>query len=200
MSRFVPGWSLVGQVVASSGAIMGGNKFETAFKNEIRQLFGSFNLQQVFFSVGVDSGGDATGAWLIGSSTEDEPYTLGASRPDFVLTPPGAKPRSSKKITDKENRSYLIGDFKLSLKTAYNTYVGSKRYPAKTQGIAQFNAMAKYANKNAYKFVGIIALFGEGDRRRFYEAQLAKKAITSGKVGLLMVSILEDQKSPFKTP
>ncbi len=75
----------------------------------------------------------------------------GASRPDFIISPD----RPSK------GRGYLVGDMKLRASTVYNAY----RRPGGTK-LNQFNAIAGYAQNQAYDVAMIATLFAPEDNEQ----------------------------------
>jgi RHS repeat-associated protein len=190
-----------------------GNYFEKWFQDSFCEFLP--DTSQVFFQPGVTVDGQAYYSGftcsVYGLPNNERDYQiqeaslagakLNASRPDFIVTPPGSYPRYAPKGNVKSPtgpyRSWLIGDFKLSTKTLYNDYVAG-RNPKK---LNQWRAIANYAAYNALGFAGFITLFGENNEG-FYERKLIEKAVSQSgqykRIGLIIVTIFPDAKSPFR--
>ncbi|MCC5626098.1 RHS repeat domain-containing protein, partial [Nostoc sp. CHAB 5715] len=190
-----------------------GNYFEKWFQDTFCEFLP--DTSQVFFQPGVTEKGQAYYSGftcsVYGLPNNERDYQIqeagiggamrNASRPDFIVTPPGSYPRyapnGNVRSPSGPNRSWLIGDFKLSTKTLYNDYVKGRN----PQKLRQWNAIANYASQNAFGFAGFITLFGENSDG-FYEKKLIEKAVTQSsqyaRIGLIIATIFPDAKSPFR--
>ncbi|MEG5045908.1 putative Ig domain-containing protein [Microcoleus sp. B4-C1] len=178
-------------VRAMNNALDAGVEFERKFKGQVRDMFADagINLDQVFLEVGVTQDGQATGNWINFPNIEAK-VRAGERRPDYVLTPPGNQPRGrGVQVTGGPQRSYLIGDIKLQLKTIVNTYIGSGGKAPENAG--QWDAIANYARKNGSRVAGFVTLFGdyEKGRQQSFE-QIAQKAALRKGFTVFIVSIL----------
>jgi RHS repeat-associated protein len=107
-----------------------------------------------------------------GDTVPPEPISSSVSRPDFLFSP--VPPRELEK--GKPPFSWLIGDIKLSLKTAANDYASTGgNTPYKPQ---QFKAMTNHAKVYGTKIVGIVALeHGKQAAAQGYIAALQEEAV-----------------------
>ena len=107
------------------------------------------------------------------------------SRPDFIIT--SGHPR---RHTADGDRSWLIGDIKLSLKTLVTDYFGfNGQSPTKQH---QWTAIHKYARKNATYLAGFITLFDGGKQnKQVLRSILNREAASKGITGLV-ASILQN--------
>jgi len=180
-------------VRALDNALDAGLDFERKLKGQVRDIFADagISLEQVFLEVGVTQDGQATGNWINFPDIEAN-VRAGELRPDFVLTPPGNQPRAKRgtQVTlGGPQRSYLIGDIKLQLKTIVNTYIGSGgQAPTNSR---QWDAIANYARKNGSRVAGFVTLFGDNSngRQQSFE-QIAQKAAIRKGFTVFIVSIL----------
>ncbi|GAA6619277.1 hypothetical protein NUACC26_050900 [Scytonema sp. NUACC26] len=202
-------------------ALQAGRWFEDMFRDTICEML-PFDTSQLFLEVGVRQNGQpyspgfTCGVYSLPTRERDELIGffsgLGAqkdtARPDFIVTPPGSKPRESRDngrtlVFGGPRPSWVIGDIKLSIKTLYNDYVGSTKYAAKKPN--QWNANLNYAAKNGFNVAGFITLFGEGKKFDFYRHKIIEKALQPREgrfgnlgVGLLIATISQGSSSPFK--
>jgi hypothetical protein len=91
------------------------------------------------------------------------------SRPDFIAT--SGHPRTSN--TDGE-RSLLVGDIKLSIKTVVEQYFGWQGKGPRN--VNQWNTMTGYAKKHGAYAVGFISLYNGGPNADALRQQLIKEA------------------------
>lgn len=169
-----------------------GRAFEKDLKNLLKKGFeeAGINTDQIFLEVGVNNNGDATGNWIQFPQVEGI-IRRGEKRPDYVLTPAGSKPRGRSNGIGGPQRSYLIGDVKLQLKTIVNTYIGSGKHAPENPG--QWDAIAKYARRNGSNIAGFITLFGDNSKKQreaSYEHIMKKAGLEKGFV-VFTLSILE---------
>jgi RHS repeat-associated protein len=102
------------------------------------------------------------------------------ARPDFIVTPPGSRPRRSLGLHGEtsvrvdgvhQQPSWLVGDIKLSMKTLVDSYLKPSS-PERTQ----WNAIMNYAAKNALITAGFITLYRGGNSSEIYKNKLVKAA------------------------
>ncbi len=198
LRKFTPLNSPLTDAIRSvDNALGAGLDFEKKFKEQVRDTFAEagINLDQVFLEVGVTEKGQATGNWINFPNIEGNPRA-GELRPDYVLTPPGNQPRGrwGTQTLGGPQRSYLIGDIKLQLKTIVRDYVNDNgKAPRKPQ---QWNAIANYARKNGSRVAGFVTLFGDSQRGREESLeQIAQKAAIKKGFVIFIVSILD--KVPY---
>jgi hypothetical protein len=179
-------------------AMDAGIEFEKKLKGQVRDIFANagISLDQVFLEVGVNKSGQATGNWINFPNIEAN-IRRGESRLDYVLTPPGNEPRGRQglRVTlGGPQRSYLIGDIKLQLKTIVNDYISNNGGVARKPD--QWNAIANYARQNGYRIAGFVTLFGDSRRgsQQSFE-QIAQKAAIRKGFTVFIVSILHG--SPY---
>jgi RHS repeat-associated protein len=175
-----------------NNALDAGIEFEKKLKEQVRDIFADagINTDQVFLEVGVTQDGQATGNWINFPNIQAN-VRAGELRPDYVLTPPGNQPRGRRgvQVTGGPQRSYLIGDIKLQLKTIVNDYIGNgSKAPRKPE---QWDAIANYARKNGTRVAGFVTLFGDSKKgsQQSFEQIVQKAAIKKG-FTVFIVSIL----------
>jgi RHS repeat-associated protein len=174
-------------------AMDAGIEFEKKLKGQVRDIFANagISLDQVFLEVGVNKSGQATGNWINFPNIEAN-IRRGESRLDYVLTPPSNEPRGRQGVRvtlGGPQRSYLIGDIKLQLKTIVNDYISNNGGVARKPD--QWNAIANYARQNGYRIAGFVTLFGDSRRgsQQSFE-QIAQKAAIRKGFTVFVVSIL----------
>jgi RHS repeat-associated protein len=181
LSSFLPPSPFTAAIQALSNSKDAGTLFEAKLKEQTRDMFSQAGVDpsQIFLEVGVNpETGNATGNYIqfpniIGKIKKNE------SRLDFVITPPGNKPRL---ITNTgiippgsgPDRSYVIGDVKLQLGTIIRSYFGENGKPPSNP--KQWEALHKYAIRNGYRVAAFITLFGDKAKTQQYHEELAKRA------------------------
>jgi RHS repeat-associated protein len=173
LGKFIPGEIGRSQVfsIETLGYYNPGTAFETLVKEAVCGLFPQGVLDQIYWEATVSTSGFASRSGYRCPKTAGSYAPAGSTKPDFIVTP--GHPRANK--TDGP-RSWLIGDFKLSVKTVVNDYFGSgKQGPGKpNQGIAIFN----YAKKNGSFIAGFVTLYsGDKKSKDAYRKILEKEAI-----------------------
>jgi hypothetical protein len=183
--------SLVNDGINIVGGDYGGVVFERFFKGLICRTFPESISTYIYFEPTLKLSGFArdSGYQCPQTSFTGIPYS-GTSRPDFIIT--SGRPRRHR--TDGI-RSWLIGDIKLSLRTAVRDYVGltSGDSPNKPE---QWGAIHKYARKNGTFTAGIITLFDGGRRdRQALQNRLNREAQKKG-ILVFVASMLQNVTTP----
>jgi RHS repeat-associated protein len=197
---------------ATGLATKGGSLLELSLKRELCKLIPDIAPGNIFFEPGVKADGNIGYSGYQCPKISDAPTqrppifgTKSVARPDFIVTPSGNRPRSSdlsgnnpKPLTGP-GRSWLVGDIKLSLKTAVNDYIHSPNVKGSGGKKYQWDAMVSYAKRNGYRVVGITTLFGEGAQKDTYIKKMAELALAEAKdpIILLIAILLENKSSPF---
>jgi RHS repeat-associated protein len=171
----------------SVGSISAGTAFELLLKKSICELFPIDWTHKIWFESDVSIYGHSTkpGYQCPFIWKQIDPKD---KRPDFIITE--GLPKTAKDTFDK---SYLIGDVKLSLKTAVADWITSKDKDKK----GQFLAITNYAKNHVYPIsYGVLTLFdgGKADKASLRE-KLIKESLSKG-TGVIIASILQNFTTP----
>ncbi|NEQ95699.1 MAG: hypothetical protein F6K30_03040 [Cyanothece sp. SIO2G6] len=156
------------------GPIKAGKGFEHYLTESFCSIFGDSSFaQSIWLELSVGTSGKPHNNGLSCPPTSGPTIVAGKPRPDYIFK--SAPPK------DKSEKSYIIGDFKLRVKTLYNNYVkpGSKK--------DQWEAITNHATEGySYApFTGFITLFSDNSKG-VHLKELEKQAFSDGVVALIL--------------
>jgi RHS repeat-associated protein len=179
--------SLLRNIAGAGGAILQGTWFEILIKKGLCEVFPSEWTQKIWFEPVVTQSGHGTNNPGYRCPTIYQNMITGNRRPDFIFTE--GKPKTvDASLIDK---SYLIGDIKLSLRTAINDWIGYQNKRPRNRG--QFDAITGYAKQHVFPdSFGLLTLFDGGKEKNIFREMLIRESIVNKGVGVVIVSLLQN--------
>ncbi|MEL4897195.1 RHS repeat domain-containing protein [Crocosphaera sp. Alani8] len=169
----------------AKGSIKGGLVFEYWIRNLTNNYFPENYLNYIYYEPALKLSGFAINSGYKPPENKFSGIVIeGTSRPDFIIT--SGRPRRHR---SDGNRSWLIGDIKLSLRTVIKDYFGLEGQPP--QNAKQWEAIHKYARKNGTYLASFVTLFDGGQNKQQLRGKLNKEAAQKG-ITVLVASILQN--------